>query len=264
MAEPATWTCFHCGETFTDTTCARKHFGGSEIHEAACRIKASEGGLIRALRNAEDALSRYHAWDSDAYRAMGCMQVEHATELRREEEKGYACGLADGAVLLDAERAANARLRAALEVCWQAVRDSPNARGYAAVEAIRHVVPGIDDMQNDACVGAAIRALAPAESDAVRDVVAERQRQQAKKPDGEGWTPEHDDMHTGGELAAAAACYAVPALTQVAPPAAQWWPWNYNWWKPKDRRSDLVRAGALILAEIERLDRAALAKRGAS
>lgn len=34
------------------------------------------------------------------------------------------------------------------------------------------------------------------------------------------------------------------------------WPWGSSWWKPKDPRRDLVRAGALILAEIERIDRA--------
>ena len=31
--------------------------------------------------------------------------------------------------------------------------------------------------------------------------------------------------------------------------------WDSEWWKPKDRRRDLIRAGALIVAEIERLDR---------
>ncbi|MFN3321313.1 MAG: hypothetical protein ACK43M_21435, partial [Allorhizobium sp.] len=35
------------------------------------------------------------------------------------------------------------------------------------------------------------------------------------------------------------------------------WPWGIEWWKPTDRRRDLVKAGALIIAEIERLDRAA-------
>lgn len=34
------------------------------------------------------------------------------------------------------------------------------------------------------------------------------------------------------------------------------WPWDESWWKPTNRRRDLVKAGALILAEIERLDRA--------
>jgi hypothetical protein len=37
----------------------------------------------------------------------------------------------------------------------------------------------------------------------------------------------------------------------------RYWPWEDKWWKPKDRRRDLVRAGALIVAEIERLDRLA-------
>jgi len=35
------------------------------------------------------------------------------------------------------------------------------------------------------------------------------------------------------------------------------WTWERAWWKPTTRRRDLVKAGALILAEIERLDRAA-------
>jgi hypothetical protein len=35
------------------------------------------------------------------------------------------------------------------------------------------------------------------------------------------------------------------------------WPQGWaGWWKPKLRRENLVRAGALIIAEIERLDRA--------
>ena len=31
--------------------------------------------------------------------------------------------------------------------------------------------------------------------------------------------------------------------------------WSKDWWKPKDKRRDLIRAAALIVAEIERLDR---------
>lgn len=43
---------------------------------------------------------------------------------------------------------------------------------------------------------------------------------------------------------------------------AKHWPlsWAKSWLKPKDRRRDLIRAAALIIAEIERLDRAALTK----
>jgi hypothetical protein len=34
------------------------------------------------------------------------------------------------------------------------------------------------------------------------------------------------------------------------------WPWSPDWWKPRDARRNLERAAALIIAEIERLDRA--------
>lgn len=80
---------------------------------------------------------------------------------------------------------------------------------------------------------------------AARDVLAERERQKAV----EGWTPAHDDGHTDNELSRAAACYAIGN--------AALWPWSMRWWKPTDRRRDLVKAGALVLAEIERLDRSA-------
>jgi hypothetical protein len=111
-------------------------------------------------------------------------------------------------------------------------------------------------------------------TDALRDVAAERQRQIER----EGWTPEHDDQHDDGELSLAAACYSAHtgvdvALDHLPQPdrvsyrlqqaqdfVRQMWPWDRKWWKPKDRRSNLVRAGALILAEIERLDRAALTR----
>jgi len=35
------------------------------------------------------------------------------------------------------------------------------------------------------------------------------------------------------------------------------WPWSPMWWRPTTQRRDLVKAGALIMAEIERIDRAA-------
>ena len=94
---------------------------------------------------------------------------------------------------------------------------------------------------------------------ALADVAAERRRQ----IDVEGWTPEHDDEHANGELATAAACYAASgAVTFPWAPRFRGrhlvWPWSREWWKPRGRRSDLVRAGALIVAEIERLDRSAL------
>lgn len=87
---------------------------------------------------------------------------------------------------------------------------------------------------------------------AINDVIAERNRQ----VNAEGWTPEHDDNYHESELSDAAACYALHAHNQGFPTPAHW-PWDYDWWKQTNPRRDLVKAGALILAEIERIDRAA-------
>jgi hypothetical protein len=98
---------------------------------------------------------------------------------------------------------------------------------------------------------------------AERDVLAERRRQ----IESEGWTPEHDDAHDSGEMAAAGASYALNAADQLHPfsqgdggnAQPESWPWDSQWWRPTTPRRDLVKAGALILAEIERLDRSASA-----
>lgn len=113
---------------------------------------------------------------------------------------------------------------------------------------------------------------------AIRDVIAERARQIQD----EGWTTEHDDRHVDDSLAIAAACYArpfdkqgtevrtepvdvsggrgdCPVWRQKSYTVPKVWPksWAPSWWKPKTRRRDLVRAAAMIIAEIERIDRAA-------
>lgn len=87
------------------------------------------------------------------------------------------------------------------------------------------------------------------------DAIATERRRQIEV---EGWTPEHDDTHKAGELAAAAAAYAAASTFYHADPYAavlSIWPWSRAWLKPKNPRADLVRAGALIAAEIDRLDR---------
>lgn len=106
-------------------------------------------------------------------------------------------------------------------------------------------------------------------SNAIDDVLAERRRQ----IEVEGWTADHDDQHSDGSLALAACCYASAASAYAevcagggAPPLNDYrrlqpcynWPksWSRSWWKPKSPRRDLVRATALLIAEIERVDRA--------
>jgi hypothetical protein len=95
-------------------------------------------------------------------------------------------------------------------------------------------------------------------SEGVRLIAAERARQVTE----EGWTAEHDAEHGGGQLARAAACYAlhaaqVPRIDGQRIGSA--WPWPGEWeFKPaEDQVRTLVKAGALIAAEIDRLATAA-------
>lgn len=82
-------------------------------------------------------------------------------------------------------------------------------------------------------------------------ITAERQRQIVA----EGWTPEHDAEHVEGEMARAAKCYLAAVTDGYTSMPAQW-PWHYSWWKPSDDPiRNLVKAGALIAAEIDRLSR---------
>lgn len=112
------------------------------------------------------------------------------------------------------------------------------------------------DAVNTPSLTAPFAGIVPATA-AERDVLAERSRQ----VEGEGWTPEHDDEHADGGLAKAAATYAMHGSgTNADWLLSYWWPWDALWWKPMDQRRSLVKAGALILAEIERLDRAAIAE----
>ena len=98
----------------------------------------------------------------------------------------------------------------------------------------------------------------------IDEIAAERKRQIEK----EGWSLRHDDEHDGGQMAAAAACYALHSAGRLrgitvdddGEQIPSCWPWSAFWWKPHSPRRDLVRAGALIIAEIERLDRAEAAK----
>lgn len=87
------WVCFHCGEHFPGNLggqkAARLHFGASIYDEPKCQISAHR------LRVMEAELRRYRAEDTDLHRHIARLEADHAVALRREEEKGYARGLAD-------------------------------------------------------------------------------------------------------------------------------------------------------------------------
>ncbi|MDR5867973.1 hypothetical protein [Halomonas koreensis] len=89
-------------------------------------------------------------------------------------------------------------------------------------------------------------------------IANERRRQ----VEAEGWSVEHDDSYRNGQLAAGAAAYAGTAAIAISERKSDSsrmrttrWPWAEQWWKPTTPRRDLEKAGALIAAEIDRLDR---------
>jgi hypothetical protein len=89
----------------------------------------------------------------------------------------------------------------------------------------------------------------------------ERQRQIKK----EGYTLDHDDLHENGEIGIAALCY-YQSISERDLPGGDInmgiempydWPWDRSDWKPSpdNRLKELVKAGALYRAELERIQR---------
>lgn len=179
--------------------------------------------------------------------------VARALGLRPSQERGFAWSY----------------LLASIKSCVKASEDAAQAQhsvreGWRLVP-VEQLLNMMSDKDHDTRIMAerqllAVLAAAPGTEvpQAWLDVQAERRRQVTA----EGWTPEHDDEHNGGELADAAACYALWAGGINPGNWREFWPWAPEWLKHSEPRRMLVKAGALILAEIERLDRAATGKEG--
>ena len=89
------------------------------------------------------------------------------------------------------------------------------------------------------------------------ELIADERKRQIEE---EGWTKEHDAQHKVDVLVKAAVCYALPPLSRadVSPDVGKppfFWPFSQESWKPSpdDRIRELVKAGALIAAEIDRI-----------
>jgi hypothetical protein len=92
-------------------------------------------------------------------------------------------------------------------------------------------------------------------------IIRERERQWYE----ERFNDEHDDLWKENELVRAAYCYMLAAVAPgvlregetLPSQAPELWPWDERWWKPtyENPQRMLVKAGALIAAEIDRLGR---------
>lgn len=98
------------------------------------------------------------------------------------------------------------------------------------------------------------------------ELITEERQRQIKE---EKWTSEHDAEFTDGQLADAAACYCIDtnrhinwnsfkvnAKAHIEIERNLLWPWDIEWWKPtpENRIRELQKAGALIAAEIDRIN----------
>ncbi len=258
----------------------------------AARYERIVGALRAELQAAEDRA------DTLEHRMMGMMTRHFAEAWRnRDTQKALDGYLSAGIAQLEQERdAAQARV-AELEMLlrklsanglmqFSTADEEKAVRAALSGAQAQHSVPeGVrellemlvaSDLRKIRYAGAwrrevhdrassilALLAAAPGKEvpQAWLDVQAERRRQ----VEAEGWTPEHDDEHSHGQMARAAACYALagssaPNDGTAALLVSLAWPWDEQWWKPSTARRDMVKACALALAEIERLDRAGISQ----
>jgi len=84
-------------------------------------------------------------------------------------------------------------------------------------------------------------------------ITKERERQIVE----EGWTEEHDAQHSYLEFVKAAISYCMANfdVDGAEDHCKAWWPWDLEWYKPKTKIRNLVRAGALIAAAIDKLQK---------
>ena len=75
----------------------------------------------------------------------------------------------------------------------------------------------------------------------------------------EGWTDRHDDQYYNGELTDAGDAYLKYYNAGSGTKMPRFWPWEESWWKPsEDPCRNLVKAGALYKADVDRLNRIAV------
>lgn len=88
------------------------------------------------------------------------------------------------------------------------------------------------------------------------EIIAEARRHQLED---EGFTVQRDLQYVEHELPCAAVSYALAHVAKdlgidATIPPENLWPWDKSWWRPShDPIDNLAKAGALIAAEIDRI-----------
>lgn len=146
MAEPAGWTCFHCGKHFDNIKCAETHFGTDESRDPGCveKLKGGDLGLLRRVRELEEQLIPYLSETSAVENYVHGLKDDHGRALIHAEQEGYDKGLRDGRELVAPQADASARMMEAAEWLMKRAQliGGQTARSYReAASALRFLAP---------------------------------------------------------------------------------------------------------------------------
>ncbi|CUJ50224.1 Uncharacterised protein [Achromobacter sp. 2789STDY5608633] len=220
------------------------HVSASETHEIADFMN---GGAYARLLQSVQAKSKGAAQFADIRAELNQLGMMAHTAMNQDprDMRNIMEDLAGRLLALACDAPAASPLAAGGTVAWF------DPKGDITLWKELEDAQGEDNL---ATVAPLLRKLcAPlSDSGALRDLLAERARQIQV----EGFSLERDDSYINGELAQAAACYAASSQSRDISYMSHLWPWAKEWWKPGTTREDLLKAGALVLAEIERIDRA--------
>lgn len=151
------------------------------------------------------------------------------------------------------------------EDCISVMLFSPNDSQPLAFSKVPKKNAAIDSSIGEVCwdwfpIAGAKTEFRPLLQTGIGIIDLERERQLRPIGQGEGFTREHDLLHSKGELAIGAAVYAIPEhvrklIMAIYNGVPHVWPFEPESWKPtpKNRIKELAKAGALIAAEIDRL-----------
>jgi hypothetical protein len=230
-------------------------------NESEIRERATQ--LLEHLEIAESESHTHHMWDSGNFRWAAAVVREvlallasRETPRQAEEELTHMDNLNGSTV-----RATGGQNQPVADTDGKSsLRWVRKFIEYARYELEPGAMQLGDQFPRQADADKAIAVIDAVMESGVGLIASERDRQMSR----EGWTNEHDDAHDNDELLIAAVWYLDQGfgfdMGLRLPP----WPWERSWWKPSDDLvRNLVKAGALIAAEIDRLQRQqAVAKAG--
>jgi hypothetical protein len=201
------------------------------------------GGLEEELQQAQSDLEADH----DEYANRLSERLREECGLRRKAEQGLEQFQAEENAALGAATERAEHLTQQLSQVREEVERLRNQHADEFCDAILAILDSSSSLSGDGG------------SSGVELIAAERRRQVAA----EDYDPVHDDCHSSGEILDAAIAYIIAvdlgvfAGTKGGDPH-EWWPFT-DGFKPSgedDPIRDLTKAGALIAAEIDRLQRA--------